>query len=127
MAENDKSTEAADKVEAEPKSNTFVAAMRIKTAKRTKSPNEEADVKYIEPGEQVTGLSNDEMKRLWDSGAIRRATMEEEASFSKVGSSKSVEGGSGRPDAGNEGVTSRTSPSGSSGSASEGKAADAPK
>jgi hypothetical protein len=69
----------ADKPEKKSeRKGVFRAAMRIKTAEATRSPNEEANVKYFEPagvggrkkGDVVSGLSTEQMRRLWRSGAL---------------------------------------------------------
>jgi hypothetical protein len=76
----------ADEKKAPKRPSRFRAAMRIKTASKTKNMNEEADVKYFEPagvngrkkGDVVSGLSTEEMRRLWRSGALVQDNSPEE-------------------------------------------------
>jgi len=52
----------------------FYAETRIKHGKRTEDGSQEGkyESKTFEPGEEVTGLSKEDMTDLWKAGALRR-------------------------------------------------------
>src|SRR6185503_16261210 len=54
--------------------NQFWATTKIKFGKRAEDGSQEGkyESKVFEPGDEVTGLSKEDMKSLWDAGALRK-------------------------------------------------------
>jgi hypothetical protein len=52
--------------------NKFYAATRIKHGSRTEDGSQDGkyESKVFEPGDEVTGLSKEDMKGLWNAGAL---------------------------------------------------------
>lgn len=63
----------------------FYAVTRIKHGKRTE--NDTAEGKYeqtvFEPGDEVTGLSKEDMKSLWNAGALEQREADKQESEDK--------------------------------------------
>jgi len=58
--------------------NQFWATTKIKFGKRAEDGSQEGkyESKVFEPGDEVTGLSKEDMKSLWDAGALTQTRPE---------------------------------------------------